>query len=762
MKHIYFICLFLCLTTTFLPCQVTVSPSTLSFALQLVSTTSATQTVTLTNGLEVPVDIESISVSGTFSETDNCVGTQLPAGGTCSIYVAFVPTANGPAAGTLTVTDNAPGTSPTVQLAGTGSGTVINGFVGVSSMGIARAQHEAASLSSGYVLITGGAPTTEAQLYDPATTSFTPTANNMSTTRTWHRSHEIGKTGNVLVLGGVDSNGNYLASADLYGGGGLFSPTGSMSTPRAAPTVSWLRTQGLLLVTGGLSSSGPTGPLASAEVYDPTSGQFSLTSGSMYTPRYNHAASELKDGTVLVTGGQCDPSPNCAPDVGISAEIYDPTTGTFTRISNMNVSRSLHTSTTLLNGTVLITGGFIGTEDTAEIYDPDNSTFTPTLTEMVGGSVVGHHATPLSKDLGENGPYWVLITGGNDTTEAQVYNPPTGTFTAVGSMTTPRSFHTATRTTGGVIVTGGTDDPYEGGLGSCPQQWASAELFTAATLTVTLTSSMNPSYVNQPVTFGVVVSGIGPTPTGSVMFKEGGTTLGTVALANGQASLTTTFTEPGTFQIVASYSGDQNYEPQQSNVITQFVNYATSTALVSSSNPSTYRQPVTFTATVSSAGPTPSGTVTFTSSADARHPKKEPLNDGVATYTVPKALPLGSTTITATYYGYVGYYAPSAATLNQVVNKATSSTTVVSSVNPSNAGQKVTFTATVTSPTTTPTGTVTFMDGSTELGTRTLAKGKASYDTSTLSVGSHNITAVYEGTADISGSTSPVLVQTVN
>jgi hypothetical protein len=81
------------------------------------------------------------------------------------------------------------------------------------------------------------------------------------------------------------------------------------------------------------------------------------------------------------------------------------------------------------------------------------------------------------------------------------------------------------------------------------------------------------------------------------------------------------------------------------------------------------------------------------------------------------------------------------------VNQATSTTAVVSSVNPSKEAQKGKFTATVTSPTATPTGTVTFMDGSTELGTGTLAQGKASYSTSTLSAGTHNITAVYQGTA---------------
>src|ERR1035438_9566955 len=117
---------------------------------------------------------------------------------------------------------------------------------------------------------------------------------------------------------------------------------------------------GKLLVTGGLSASDATGPQATAELFNAASGTFSPT-GSMYTPRYDHAASELPDGTILITGGRCDPSPNCAPDVGISAEIYNPTTGTFARINNMKVSRALHTSTVLNDGTVLITGGFAGT-----------------------------------------------------------------------------------------------------------------------------------------------------------------------------------------------------------------------------------------------------------------------------------------------------------------------------------------------------------------------------------------------------------------
>jgi uncharacterized repeat protein (TIGR03803 family) len=280
------------------------------------------------------------------------------------------------------------------------------------------------------------------------------------------------------------------------------------------------------------------------------------------------------------------------------------------------------------------------------------------------------------------------------------------------------------------------------------------------TATVTLTSSPNPSYVDQSVTLSAVVSGSGATPTGSVTFQEGSTVLGTVTLAGGKANLTTTFTTAGSDSIVAQYSGDKNYNPANSSPLTQVVNqYTTGTALVSNPNPSSYGQAVAFTATVSSAGPTPTGTVTFKNGSKSLG--SATLSGGVAQITTSK-LKVGSFTITASYGGDAANAGSTSKPLTQVVNKATSATTVVSSLNPSKVGKKVKFTATVTSATATPTGKVTFKDGSKTLGTGNLAKGKASYSTSTLSAGSHNITAVYAGTADISGSTSPVLVQTVN
>jgi probable HAF family extracellular repeat protein len=278
--------------------------------------------------------------------------------------------------------------------------------------------------------------------------------------------------------------------------------------------------------------------------------------------------------------------------------------------------------------------------------------------------------------------------------------------------------------------------------------------------TLTLTSGLNPSYVGQSVTLSVLVSGAGATPTGSVAFKEGTAVLGTVTLTDGRAGLTTTFPKSGTSSIVASYSGDGNYKSANSGTLKQVVKqYTTGTALASSLNPSIYGQAVTLTATVSSIGPTPTGTVAFKNGTASLG--SATISAGVAKLTK-STLPAGTLTVTASYAGDAAHKKSTSPPVSEVVNKAASKTVIVSSMNPSATGQTVKFTATLTSSTTKPTGAVTFIDGSTVLGTGTVAVGKASYSTSTLIVGSHNITAVYEGTANISGSTSPVLVQTVN
>jgi parallel beta-helix repeat protein len=190
----------------------------------------------------------------------------------------------------------------------------------------------------------------------------------------------------------------------------------------------------------------------------------------------------------------------------------------------------------------------------------------------------------------------------------------------------------------------------------------------------------------------------------------------------------------------------------------------TTTTLTSSLNPSTFGQSVTFTATVTGSGPTPTGTVTFLDGVTTLGTGT--LNgSGVATFTT-LALAVGSHPMTGSYGGDATYAVSTSPAVNQVVNKANTSTVDLSNVNPSTVGQSVTFTATVTAVAPgagTPTGTVTFLDGVATLGTGTLnGSGVATLTTSSLTLGSHSITVSYSGDGSFNVSTSSVVTQVVN
>jgi len=279
----------------------------------------------------------------------------------------------------------------------------------------------------------------------------------------------------------------------------------------------------------------------------------------------------------------------------------------------------------------------------------------------------------------------------------------------------------------------------------------------------TLSSSPNPSAYGQAVSFtAVVTSSIGAPPDGeTVTFMEGTTILGTGALSSGSANFTTSALPIGTDPITAVYGGDLHFVGSKSQAVNQAVNvYPTSTALISSMNPSTYGQKVTWTATItSSASIPPTGKVNFTWSRFSIGTAT--LNgSGVATFSRSN-LNADSYPLTAVYGGDAAHTGSTSAVLNQVVLETTSSATLTSSPNPSTQGQAVTFTAKITSPTVTPTGQVTFTAGKTVLGTAQLSRGTANLTISSLAVGSTKVTATYYGDSNISQSSASV-TQTVH
>jgi Bacterial Ig-like domain (group 3) len=259
-------------------------------------------------------------------------------------------------------------------------------------------------------------------------------------------------------------------------------------------------------------------------------------------------------------------------------------------------------------------------------------------------------------------------------------------------------------------------------------------------------------------------------PVGTVTFTEGATVWAQNVPVDGagHASFSTTLLAVGSHTLTASFTGATGWPNSSGNAAPQVVNpAATTTAVSSSPNPSVFSQPVTFTATVTATPPgsgVPTGTVTF---KDGATTLGTGTLDGSGHAPLPiSTLAAGSHSITAVYGGSTSFNTSTSPTLTQAVNSdTTTTTTVTSSLNPSVHNQAVTFTATVAANapgTATPTGTVTFKDGTRTLGSGSLSAGHASFTISNLSKGTHSITAVYGGSSSFLTSTSPVLTQTVN
>ena len=317
-----------------------------------------------------------------------------------------------------------------------------------------------------------------------------------------------------------------------------------------------------------------------------------------------------------------------------------------------------------------------------------------------------------------------------------------------------------------ITATYASDTNYAASIGSVTQNVQSS----SNTTSTTVTSAPNPSVFGQSVTFTSTTTSSGGVPVGTVTFTEGATVWASNVIVNGSgnASFSTSALAIGSHTITASFTGATGWSNSSGTSPAQVVNTAgTSTALSSSANPSVYGQSVTLSATVTAASPgsgVPTGTVTFKNGSSTLGTGN--LNaGGVATLST-SGLPVGPNSITAVYGGSTNFMGSTSAALSQTVNADSSTTTLSSSANPSAFGQSVTFTAAVTanSPGSgLPTGTVTFKNGSTVLGSPSLdASGHATFTTATLPMGSNSITAVYGGDTNFTGSTSAILTQTVN
>ncbi len=296
----------------------------------------------------------------------------------------------------------------------------------------------------------------------------------------------------------------------------------------------------------------------------------------------------------------------------------------------------------------------------------------------------------------------------------------------------------------------------------------------AAELTVTrLASTNNPSNYGQAVIFiaAVLAESSAGAPTGTVTFTDGTKVLGNAPLdSDGRATFTTSSLAAGRHSIAAAYvPADPLAFSASSATLTQNVtstststSAASTTTLTSTPNPSTFGQPVTFAATVKGNGGTPTGSVVFTDGATALGTAVLD-NSGQAAFAT-SALNAGSHAIAAAYGGDPNF-SGSRAMLTQTVNAKLGTAIVLkSSKNPNKLGESVTFVATVTPNGVSglPTGTVTFVDQGTALGSEPLNRsGRAMFATSKLAPGRHLIVAHYNGDADFAGGQSNAVAQTV-
>ena len=610
--------------------------------------------------------------------------------------------------------------------------------------------------------------------------------------------------GRILVAGGANGNGPVGSTEVLDFAASQTSAGPPLLTPRSDHTATLLAS-GLVLIAGG---TGATGPLASTELFDPSTG--SIVAGPpMTVARAGHTATVLADGSVLIAGG----------DATGSAEIYR-VGGGFSATGGMNAARSGHGAALFADGSVMVAGGAdpAGTAlNSVEIYSPASGSFA-----VVGGTMQAARVRPALNVLPDGK---VQIIGGDGGFSLEMFDPDFALFKARASVPPLSSLISATLATESRWALVTTAIGSNGDVpGSCAwaldrdgfatayvgsqvvvvggaaggQAIGSAVLFPASGASVTT------DFLDYNPGSPVAITGKGWTPGETVTLlihqepqMRPDTTLtavadGTGAIKNYQFTIVAVDVDT-VFTVTASGSASgfaaqtafsdaavKKYEASISPASDTTNHVSAAYALTITNDPAssndissvTINVPVGYTSVVPGAVTTSPAGLNWTASISA----------GVITLaaaTGPDHLAAGQTltlALTATTPSTRSTYTWVTSTSGSFtlvgsqpavsLTQASTTTTLGSSPNPSTYGTPVTLTATVAATSGTPTGSVTFYDGITSIGTANLTTTggvtQAGIQLATLAVGSHTLTATYVADPGFAGSTSAGLMQTVN
>jgi hypothetical protein len=513
------------------------------------------------------------------------------------------------------------------------------------------------------------------------------------------------------------------------------------------------------LVNGDTYATAISGTASYSTSGGSTAGAYSITVSGLDSANYTIA---FAPGTLTVTAATSTTTLVASPSstqygnpVTLTATVTSGATGTvsfydglvFLGTGQVTNGVATLTTTTLAAGTHTVTAVYNGDATYASSQSNPATVTVAKRQAAGGGAALTITVQNASREYNTADPQFAYVVTGTlvngDTYPTAVTGTPV--YSSTDTATSPAG------STFPISVSGLNSANYEVAIVN------GALTIVVAPTTTALTASTASAQYGNPVTLTATVAPSGA--TGTVLFMNGSTVLGTGTVTNGVATLTTSSLPVGSYTITASYQGDTNYSASTSVPVSLTISQRTGPGGVAA---------LTVTVTNASRGygqGNPAFTYTVTGT----------LVNGDTYGTALTGVPVYSTT--AVPLSPAGGYPISVAGLNSqnylitfvngtlAVSKDTpgqggvANITLTSSPNPSALGQSVTFTATVPAGAT---GTVQFMDGSTLLGTGTVSSTTATFTTSSLAAGTHPVTAVYSGDTNFNSATSAVDNQVVN